>query len=191
MTTLDDISPPEPRSLAYGVLFPSALAEMHGATDRPFVMFGHDALDASAFFSQASTLNCLAVRTVELLELALADIDPVGIYALSSPERPGEAGDAIRRFRELVPGRRACVYGAWTHDLQVAAGHAVDATADGLLPMNCDAQEMFTYLFRIFEGVENDYPVPTDPGEILQGLKLAFPNSPFWNEADEGSVATF
>ena len=188
---LDEIEELAPRSLAYGTYFVSPLGKQHGATTRPFILYGHDALDAAAFFARATTLSTLAVTGVPSLEQALEASQPVGIFAMSRAGHPGEAAEAIKLFRRHVDARQPCLYGAWTLDVDEAAQRAVEAEADGVVMPDSDAAEMFAYLFRIFEGIDEGYPVPTEPRELVDGLKLAFPESPFWFRRNDGPVREY
>jgi len=187
----EDHAPPPPippRTLAFGNYFRSALGLKHGAPDAPLVLYGHDALDAAAFFSQASTLSTLAVRGIDQLERALGELDVLGIFAMSRPTHPGEAGDAIRllkaRFDAAAGGRRAGLYGAWTYDVDAAIAHALDCGADAVVMPDVDARELFAYVFAVLEAVETGKALPTTVAAHRDQLKLGFPNSPFWRKQD-------
>lgn len=194
----EDQAPPPPlppRTLAFGNYYRSALGVKHGAPDTPLILYGHDALDAAAFFSQASTLSTLAVRGLDNLRRALDQLDVLGIYAMSRPEYPGEAGEAIRllraRFDPTTGARRASFYGAWTYDVDAAIAYALDCGADAVVMPDVDARELFHYVFAVLAAIETQKPLPTTAQAHRDQLKLGFPNSPFWHKRDVVAPTTY
>lgn len=188
---LGELEPLPPRSLPYGQFFSSALGKLHGSPAYPIVVYGHDALDTAAFIAEASTLCSLAVGSLELLEQAVAAESTIGIFAMSRPNRPGEAAKALARYGALNSGPAVKLYGAWTHDPQLAIAHALAAGANGLVLPDSDAQEMFRYIFAILQAIGEDKPLAATNDAMLQHLRVAFAESPFWTMADAEPPSTY
>lgn len=188
---LGELKPPPPRSLAHGTLFISALGQQRQAPQHPLIIFGHDALDTAAFIAEASTLCALAVRSLDSLEKAIASHSCIGIFAMSRPEHPGEAAAALQVFSQKNPGLGLKLYGAWTHDVHAAVEKALAAGAHGVIFPDCDAQEMFGYIFACLQAIGEDRPLPATTKDMLDHLRVAFPQSPFWNTSDAAPPPTF
>lgn len=172
-----------PKVYPYGTLFLSALGRRYEAPQHPLVVYGHDALDTAAFVAEASTLCALAVSSLSRLEKAVAAHATIGMFAMSPPERSGDAAAALRRYAELNAGPALLLYGAWTNRPDEAVRRALAAGAHGVILPDTDAQEMFGYLFSLLQAIGEDTPLPATESAMLQHLRVAFPESPFWNAA--------
>lgn len=188
---LGELQPLPPRSLAYGTLFISPLGRERQAPEHPLIIYGHDALDTAAFMAEASTLCTLAVRSLVNLEKAIANHACIGIFAMSRPEHPGEAAQALRLFSQKNPGPGLKLYGAWTHDVHAAIEKALVAGAHGVIFPDTDAQEMFAYIFACLKAIGEGQPLPASAKAMYDHLRVAFPQSPFWNSSDADLPPTY
>jgi len=180
-----DLEPIAPKAYAYGNLFVSAYAVKLGAPLHPLLIFGHDATDTAMFFANSSTLSALAVTTEAAIDEAVREHTLLGIFAMSPPERAGGAQQAIHHFKEIHGGLNLCLYGAWSHDPETAVRRAVDAGANGVILPEVDAEEMFQYIFALLQAIGEEKKLPETESDILQHLRVAFPNSPFWTAPAE------
>lgn len=158
--------------------FPSRLGQEHGASPLPMVMYGHDALDTAGFFAEVSTISTVVAEDPDELEAVLAE-DVVGIFAMDRPDHAGEAARAVARLRE-VHGRRLSLLGAWSQDVRAEVAAALACGADGVILPDCDAGEMFRYIFDLFRWVGEGGPVPADEAAHVRLLRHHFASSKFW-----------
>lgn len=155
---------------------------------RPALAFGHEAKSFAKETAKSSTMSVFVVPDLDTLAHVIdcADWKESGVefrtlFARSRANHPGEAGDAIRLFREKKT-RVKTFYGAWDYDAEKAARRATEYHADGILMPGMDANEMYRYIFAI---ISRDDPPPTTPEQHVELLRQFATKelSPFWRNA--------
>jgi len=169
------------------------VAKLGGKTSapHPLICYGHQAEAFARHVSEHSSLNTLVPEDLEGLAhvcecegFASVGLDFAGLIAQSRPEFNGEAGKAIRVFREKQRRRAASFYGAWDYNVSRAAGRALEYEADGIVMPGTDANELFTYLLGVLDLVESGSAAPTTLQEHIDRLREFAPASPFWEHQD-------
>lgn len=159
-----------------------------GAPDAPLIIFGHDAAETASFTAQATTVNAAAVRSLAGLRDLIEDRETLGTFAMSRPGQTGEAAEALALARELAGEGHLRIYGAWTTAVARAVQRAVEADAHGVVLPDSDAEEMFAYIFDLLVRLQEGEAPPVTREGMEEGLRVAFPTSPFWTRPPDSFV---
>jgi len=165
----------------------SDLNREHGASPDPLICAGQLAA-VGPVISRDSTLNTIQVDSPDKVAHvctcpAFRDVGMrfCGVLAMSRPEFPGEAYEAIRLFRanNSVPG--AAIYGAWDYNVARAAERALSCRADGILMPGIEPSEMLRLLAGILSRVQSGESRPQTVQEHEELLRtFTTEKSPFW-----------
>ena len=156
---------------------------------RPAIAFGNLGKEMAAQFARSTTLTVFVVPDLETLEHLLTcqawkdvDVSFDTLFAQSRPKHSGEAGEAIRLFRQHRGEKGKVFYGAWDYDAEKAAHRAVEYEADGILMPGIDANELYAYVFGVMKGADRK---PSTADEHVALLRKYTTNelSPFWRNA--------
>lgn len=161
--------------------FPSAL---NAADLAPLLVYGHGAVASAALFSAHTSVACVAADEWDDLVALLADRPFIGILAHSPAERPGEAGRAIRLFRESYGDTETALYSAWDYNVRRAALRAIEYGADGIIMPGIDVNELLQCVIAYLHRVAKGLPRLASPEEHEALLRPLTPKSPFWRLQD-------
>jgi hypothetical protein len=79
-----------------------------------------------------TTIACVAVAGLEVLEQLLAKLPSIGLCVQSRTTHAGEAAEAILLYRTKAPQLGMTIYGPWDYNVERAAQRAIACVADGI-----------------------------------------------------------
>lgn len=164
-------------------VYVSMEGKKRGMSAVPLLIYGHEPDSLARLLAECTTMSCVAVYDINFIR-DFPNINPsVGLIAQSRIEHNGEAGEAIKLYKQSSKTRLATMYGAWDYNIYRAAQRAIEYGADGIIMPGIMDSDLFRYIFGILTEVSNEAQIPSSIEEHREKLKkYTTDKSPFWSQ---------